>query len=163
MASLETHQGGARCIPAMMKPKWADAPLDEIWILRFIKSVQVESFKVFCDLAETQSFTKAAQLNEVTQSAVSQLVAGLEKSFNGLLLERARGESKLTARGELVYEHSKEILGIFSELQAKLKETQRQISGTIRLATIFSVGLYELPSAIKQFLKSFLAVRKQKI
>ena len=32
--------------------------------------MQVESLKVFCDLAETESFTKAAQINNVTQSAV---------------------------------------------------------------------------------------------
>jgi DNA-binding transcriptional LysR family regulator len=121
----------------------------------FIQVMQVECLKVFCDLAETHSFTRAAQINEVTQSAVSQLVATLEKNLKGLLLQRARGESKLTPKGEMVYEHSKEIVGLLDELQAKLKETQEQVSGTIRLATIYSVGLYDLPSSIKRFLKGF--------
>jgi LysR family transcriptional regulator, transcriptional activator of the cysJI operon len=125
-------------------------PLDESWILRFIQVMQIETLKVFCDLVETHSFTRAAQLNEVTQSAVSQLVAAMEKNFNGLLLERARGESTLTPKGELVYKHSKEILGHADDLQANLKQTHKAVSGTIRLATIFSVGLYELPSSIKK-------------
>ena len=38
----------------------------------------IETFKVFCDLAETGSFSKAAQLNEITQSAVSQQIQNLE-------------------------------------------------------------------------------------
>jgi DNA-binding transcriptional LysR family regulator len=117
--------------------------------------MQVDSLKVFCDLAETHSFTKAAQLNQVTQSAVSQLLAALEKNFKALLLERTRGESKLTRKGELVYEHSKEILSIFDDLQHKLKETHEAVSGTIRLASIYSVGLYDLPSSVKKFLKRF--------
>ena len=34
--------------------------------------MHIQNFKTFCDLVETQSFSKAAKLNEVTQSAVSQ-------------------------------------------------------------------------------------------
>jgi len=36
----------------------------------FTPLMQIESLKVFCDLTETESFTKAAQINGVTQSAV---------------------------------------------------------------------------------------------
>ena len=43
--------------------------------------MQIESLKVFCDLAETESFTKAAQINSVTQSAVSQQISSLERQF----------------------------------------------------------------------------------
>ncbi len=39
--------------------------------------MQIESLKVFCDLAETKSFTKAAQINNETQSAVSQTISAL--------------------------------------------------------------------------------------
>jgi hypothetical protein len=42
--------------------------------------MQIESLKVFCDLAETESFTKAAQINSVTQSAVSQQISALERA-----------------------------------------------------------------------------------
>ena len=52
--------------------------------------MQIESLKVFCDLAETESFTKAAQINQITQSAVSQQVSALERTFKSLLIERLR-------------------------------------------------------------------------
>ena len=40
--------------------------------------MQFESLKVFCDLTETESFTKTAQINGVSQSAVSQTISALE-------------------------------------------------------------------------------------
>ena len=46
--------------------------------------MQIESLKVFCDLTETESFTKAAQINGVTQSAVSQTISSLERQFKSL-------------------------------------------------------------------------------
>ena len=52
--------------------------------------MQIESLKVFCDLAETESFTKAAQINSVTQSAVSQQISSLERTFKSLLIERSK-------------------------------------------------------------------------
>jgi LysR family transcriptional regulator, transcriptional activator of the cysJI operon len=45
--------------------------------------MQIESLKMFCDLVETKSFTKTAQINQVTQSAISQQISSLERLFNG--------------------------------------------------------------------------------
>ena len=50
----------------------------------------VESLKVFCDLVETQSFSKTAVLNSVTQSAVSQQLKSIEKRQDKQLLEREK-------------------------------------------------------------------------
>ena len=57
--------------------------------------MQIESLKVFCDLAETESFTKAAQINNVTQSAVSQQISSLEREFKSVLIERSKGAEML--------------------------------------------------------------------
>ena len=72
--------------------------------------MQIESLKVFCDLAETKSFTKAAQINNVTQSAVSQTISALERRFNSLLIERSKKNFRLTPEGDVFYEYSKRIL-----------------------------------------------------
>jgi DNA-binding transcriptional LysR family regulator len=117
--------------------------------------MKIESLKVFCDLAETRSFTKAAQVNEVTQSAVSQQITSLERLFKSLLVERGRRKFRLTPAGDLLYEHSGQILETYAALQAKLKETSEVVSGTIRLATVYSIGLYDLPPYLKKFLKSY--------
>ena len=72
--------------------------------------MQFESLKVFCDLAETESFTRAAQISSVSQSAVSQTVSALERYFNCLLIERSKKNFRLTSEGEVLYHHSKELL-----------------------------------------------------
>jgi LysR family transcriptional regulator, transcriptional activator of the cysJI operon len=120
--------------------------------------MQIESLKVFCDLAETQSFTKAAQINTVTQSAVSQQISSLERLFKSLLIERSKKRFRLTREGQVLYDYSKQIIQTFDALQSRLQEIKEIISGTIRVATIYSIGLHDLPPYIKKFLKSYPTV-----
>src|SRR5215467_15561656 len=120
--------------------------------------MQIESLKVFCDLAETESFTKAAQLNQVTQSAVSQQISSLERIFKALLIERSKKHFRLTREGQVLYEYSKQVLQTFGALHSKLEEIKELVSGTIRVATIYSIGLHDLPPYLKKFLKAFPTV-----
>src|SRR3989440_1847830 len=120
--------------------------------------MQIESLKVFCDLAETESFTKAAQINTVTQSAVSQQISSLERAFKSLLIERSKKKFRLTREGQVLYDYSKQIIQTFESLQSKLQELKDIISGTIRIATIYSIGLHDLPPYVKKFMKSYPTV-----
>ncbi|HEX3987863.1 MAG TPA: LysR family transcriptional regulator, partial [Verrucomicrobiae bacterium] len=114
--------------------------------------------KVFCDLAETESFTKAAQINEITQSAVSQQISSLERQFKSLLIERSKKKFRLTREGQVLYEYSKQVIQTYDSLQNRLQEIKDIISGTIRVATIYSIGLHDLPPYLKKFLKAFPTV-----
>jgi len=120
--------------------------------------MQIESLKVFCDLAETESFTKAAQINEVTQSAVSQTISTLERQFKSLLIERSKKNFRLTPEGQVFYDYSKRILQSFDALHSKLQELEGVISGNIRVATIYTIGLHVLPPYLKRFLKEYPSV-----
>jgi DNA-binding transcriptional LysR family regulator len=117
--------------------------------------MQIESLKVFCDLAETESFTKAAQINGVTQSAVSQTISALERIFKSLLIERSKKNFRLTREGQVFYDYSKQIIQTYESLDSKLQELKDIISGTIRVATIYSIGLHDLPPYIKKFMQSY--------
>src|ERR1700758_3871459 len=121
--------------------------------------MQIESLKVFCDLAETESFTKAAQINDVTQSAVSQQISSLERAFKSLLIERSKKKFRLTREGQVLYDYSKQVISTYEALQSKLQEIKDIISGTIRIATIYSIGLHDLPSYLKAFLKAYPTVK----
>ena len=120
--------------------------------------MQIESLKVFCDLAETESFTKAAQINNVTQSAVSQQISSIERQFKSLLIERSKKKFRLTREGQVLYDYSKQIIQTYESLHSKLQEIKDIISGTIRVATIYSIGLHDLPPYIKRFLKDYPTV-----
>jgi len=120
--------------------------------------MQIESLKVFCDLAETESFTKAAQINSVTQSAVSQTISALERQFKSPLIERIKKNFRLTPEGGVLYEHCKKILQTYDSLRSRLQEIEDVVSGNIRVATIYSIGLHMLPPYIKKFLKNYPTV-----
>src|SRR5437868_3667009 len=120
--------------------------------------MQIESLKVFCDLAETESFTKAAQINQITQSAVSQQISSLERTFKSLLIERSKKKFRLTREGEILYDYSKQVIQVYDSLHHRLQEVKDIISGTIRVSTIYSIGLHDLPPYLKKFLKAFPTV-----
>jgi DNA-binding transcriptional LysR family regulator len=119
--------------------------------------VQVETLKIFCDLVETQSFSQAAERNFVTQSAVSQQVRGLEEKFKRRLLERVRGrrEVSLTEAGEAFYQASREVLRAYASLQESMRQLSGTVSGRVRVATVYSVGLHELPHHVRQFMSLY--------
>jgi DNA-binding transcriptional LysR family regulator len=117
--------------------------------------MQFESLKVFCDLAETESFTKTAEVNNVSQSAVSQTISALERHFHSLLIERSKKNFRLTTEGEVVYNHSKEILQTYAAIHSRMQEIKHIISGEIRLATVYSLGLHDLPPYIKRFMRDY--------
>jgi DNA-binding transcriptional LysR family regulator len=120
--------------------------------------MQIESLKVFCDLTETESFTKAAQINHITQSAVSQQISSLERQFKALLIERSKKRFRLTREGQVLYDASKEIVQTYDRLHSQLQELKDIISGTIRVATIYSIGLHDLPPYLKRYLKAYPTV-----
>ena len=119
--------------------------------------MHIETFKVFCDLVDLQSFSLAAERNFVTQSAVSQQIRSLEEKFKRRLLERVRGrrEVKLTSAGEVFYREAKNVLSAYEQLQENLRGLVGKIGGTVKVATVYSVGLHELPPKVGEFMTKF--------
>ena len=115
--------------------------------------MQIETFKIFCDLVDTGSFSKAAALNTITQSAVSQQIRSLENRFKVTLIERGRRNFSLTPEGQAFLLVSKEILDIYDHLGDRLHELQNIIAGDLKIATIYSIGLHELPPFLKEYRK----------
>ena len=117
--------------------------------------MHLETLKVFCDVVETRSFSVAASQNFVTQSAVSQQIRTLEERYGRRLLERTRGNVQLTPAGEILYQVSKEIVQRYQDMEAQLQVVAQRVAGTVRVATVHSIGLYELSVQIKRYLKAY--------
>jgi DNA-binding transcriptional LysR family regulator len=120
--------------------------------------MHIENFKIFSDLVESQSFSRAAKLNGVTQSAVSQQLRAMEKHFAVLIVDRSQKQFRLTREGQKLYDSAKEILHRYDKLTSELQEMKKVISGTIHISTIYSIGLHELPPYITRFLKEYPSV-----
>jgi DNA-binding transcriptional LysR family regulator len=120
--------------------------------------MHIENFKIFSDLVESESFSRAAKLNGVTQSAVSQQLRAMEKHFSVLIVDRSQKQFRLTREGQKLYDSAKEILHRYEKLISELQEMKKVISGTIHISTIYSIGLHELPPFITKFLKEYPSV-----
>jgi len=117
--------------------------------------MHVETLKVFCNLVECGSFSQSAARNFITQSAVSQQIRALESRFNTALLVRRGRTAYPTEAGRILYEGAREILERFERVDLQLKSMGQEIAGTVRIVTIYSVGLYEMSQVIKTFLKMY--------
>ena len=60
---------------------------------------------------------------------------------------------RLTNEGQLLYDHSKEIMSTYEKLNSEMQVLQNMVSGNIRVSTIYSIGLHTLPPFLKLFLK----------
>lgn len=119
--------------------------------------MHIETLKVFCDLVEMQSFSLAAERNFVTQSAVSQQIRTLEEKFERRLLERVRGrrEIRMTPAGEVFYRDSKNVLDSYHKLDENMNTLVGRISGVVKVATVYSIGLHELPPIVREYMSKF--------
>jgi LysR family transcriptional regulator, transcriptional activator of the cysJI operon len=116
-------------------------------------TMHVETLKTFCDLVETGSLSRAARMNLVSQSAVSQQLRALEQRFGRRLIERApRIGARATEAGRLLYDEVKPFLERLGTLEQRMRARPDVVAGTVRVATVYSVGLHTLPAAIKRCL-----------
>jgi Transcriptional regulator len=120
--------------------------------------MQIETFKVFRDLVEMTSFSRAAEANGITQSAVSQQVRAIERKFNVRLIERGKRFFVLTPEGKAFLDASRAILDAYEELGARLNHREPPLSGGLRIATVFSIGLHELPPCLRRYREEFPGV-----
>lgn len=112
------------------------------------------ALQLFCDLVDSGSFSRAADRNFVSQSAVSQRISTLEKDYEQTLLDRSKGKGRftLTPAGSILYEGAKPLLREAKELEAQIRGLSDEVAGTVRVATVYSVGLHALPPRLKPFL-----------
>lgn len=115
--------------------------------------VLVETFRIFRDLVDTGSFSKAAGKNFVTQSAVSQQIKNLEETLGCSLVGRAQGELRLTPSGLIFYRAAGKIAADYDELLRRLKSIPTGGLGGVRVCAIYSIGTYVLQDFIRGFIE----------
>lgn len=119
----------------------------------------ISYLQVYCDIIDTRSFSKAAARNFISQPAVSQQVKALEEHFHQKLIERSPQGIYPTEAGRLFFQGAREILERYHNLERQMMDLSQTVAGTIRVATVYSVGLHDLPPYIKRFIQSFPQAR----
>lgn len=111
----------------------------------------LDDYKLFRDVAQSRSVSKGAAQNGVSQSAASQHIQELEDRFGIELLDRSTRPVGLTPAGRLYFELCREVLRRAEEFAAALDELKHEIGGTARIASIYSIGLSEMPRLREEF------------
>lgn len=115
----------------------------------------LEYLQVYCDIVESGSFSKAAARHYISQSAVSQQVKALEQQMGQRLLERSPHGLSPTDAGLRFYQGCREIVDRWASLERELQDLGHAVAGTVRVQTVYSVGLHDLPPVIKRFMQLY--------
>ncbi|MDX1931978.1 MAG: LysR family transcriptional regulator [Capsulimonadales bacterium] len=119
--------------------------------------MDLDSLRLYVDLAETGSFSKTADRCYMSQSAVSQRIRTLESEFGQILVERGKGRpgAQFTEAGKLLLEGAREIVARADSLKREIAELGETVGGSLRVATVYSIGLHALTPALQRFLRDF--------
>ena len=110
-----------------------------------------ENLKLFKDIALTRSFSRGAGLSNVSQSAASQHVQDLERTLGTILLDRSTRPLVVTPAGQLYGDFCRDVLRRKEEFEVALDRLKQDVQGTVRVASIYSVGLSEMAQLEEEF------------
>ena len=117
--------------------------------------MHIETLKIFCDLAELRSFSKTAERQLLSQSAVSQQVAQLELEHKCHLIDRKKRPIELTKAGQLLCSAAQDILDRYEQLRSELNALKSSTGSRINIAAIYSIGMHTLPGYVKKFMVNY--------
>ena len=114
-------------------------------------NVNLQALEVFCEVVRRRSFSRGAGAFGLSQSAASQLVAHLEQELGFRLVDRKRRPLEPTPRGQTYYLGCQELLLRHRSLVSQVLREDATV-GTVRVVSIYSVGLHVLSGYIRRFL-----------
>ncbi len=121
--------------------------------------MQIESLKVFVDIARYGSFSKAARHSGITQSMASQTVRALEKHLGLQLIDRSCRPWTLTPEGKTYAEGLRKIVEKYNDLEAEVRGLETEASPVVRVGSIYSVGLHHMKEYIQKFIAIYARAR----
>jgi DNA-binding transcriptional LysR family regulator len=117
--------------------------------------VQLKALKVFCDVVQQRSFSRAADENSISQSGASQLVQQLEDHLGVRLIDRSKRPFVMTPEGDLFYAQCRDIVSRYFALEDKVRTMHQEVIGRVRVAAIYSVGLHLMADYISSFMSEY--------
>lgn len=117
--------------------------------------MNLSHIRIFVAVVTTGSFTKAAELLDLTQSGVSHAISSLEKSFETKLLIRERNGIAVTESGEKILYHSKQVLQHMNSISEEAKKFSNFKKGKLRIGSLPSASMTLLPKVLASFQKKY--------
>jgi DNA-binding transcriptional LysR family regulator len=116
--------------------------------------MHLRTLKVFCDIVNQRSFSRAADENGISQSGASQMVHQLEEELGVKLIDRSKRPFVLTREGEVYYEGCRKLVQRYFTLEEEVRTLHEEVAGRVSVASIYSVGLSHMNRIVQKFLGS---------
>lgn len=111
--------------------------------------------QVFHTVAGVLSFTRAAEILNMTQPAVTHQIRQLEADFNTRLFDRENNRISLTRAGEEVLSYANQIIALYGDMHESVKSITGDTSGLVTLGASTTIAEYMLPDLLGGFQKKF--------
>ena len=121
--------------------------------------MNIDTLRIYCDVVQHQSFSRGAAINNVSQSAATQSIHRMEKHFGTQLVDRSKRPFVLTPEGQACYEGFREVLELYDAVEARVRSLRKEITGMVRVAAIYSVGLHDLSRYMQGFMRQYPKAR----
>ncbi len=123
--------------------------------------IKLDLYKIFFEVAETMSFSKAAKRLFITQSAVSQSVKNLETALDTCLFIRNNKSVTLTTEGALLYEYVKNAVLLIDKGELELHKLQKLEKGSLRVGVSDTISRYILLPYLEKFNRTYPMINLQ--
>lgn len=120
--------------------------------------MDTQNLKAFMLVAETGSFSLAAEKLHLTQPAVSKRVALLEEQLGADLFDRIGRIISLTEAGQALLPHAKSVQQTLDAAERSVRDLAGAVAGQLRLATSHHIGLHRLPPVLSSFSRDYPGV-----
>lgn len=121
--------------------------------------MDTHNLRAFVAVAETRSFSAAAETLHLTQPAISKRIANLEQQLDCRLFDRIGRHIDLTEAGRTLLPRAHAILLAIEDTRRSLGNLSGQVSGTLSVGTSHHVGLHRLPPALRRFARQHPQVK----
>lgn len=121
--------------------------------------MDISSLQAFLAVAETGSFSRAAERIFLTQPAISKRIAALEKQLGAPLFDRIGRGIRLTEAGNELLIRARTVLKEMEDVKRSITNLTGTISGELLFATSHHIGLHRLPGPLKRFHETYPEVR----
>jgi DNA-binding transcriptional LysR family regulator len=126
-----------------------------------IDRMELRHFEYFVAVAEERSFTRAAARLHVVQSGVSAVIKSLERELGADLLERTSKRVALTDAGAALLPRARAALDAVRSARDAVDEVRGGLRGTVRIGTLTSIGVIDVPALLGAFHRTHPGVRLQ--
>ncbi|RMI40399.1 LysR family transcriptional regulator [Streptomyces triticirhizae] len=113
--------------------------------------MELQQMRYVVAVAETNSFTRAAQRCLVVQSALSHQIARLERELGARLFERTSRRVRLTPAGAAFLPAARQCLDAAERAAAEVAATVGEVRGRLTVGLIPSVAAVDVPAVLREF------------